>query len=102
MIALIKVAQFAQQVMVAQLFTVVAGEDDQGVVQLTRFLQVVEHAAQLGIDFAHPPVVGGSHLSNFSVVHAASQTVSVLEEFLAFDIVQVELQQGMLFGLGIY
>jgi hypothetical protein len=44
-VGLVEVADLAQQVMVAQLLAVIAGEDDQRVVPLAGSLEMVEHPA---------------------------------------------------------
>lgn len=100
-VALVEIAELAQQVMVAELLAVIAGENDQRVVLATVF-EVLEHPSKLVVDFGHEPVVGGAHLAHLALGHLAAQATAVLEEAAGLDAVDIELEQRMLraFGLG--
>ena len=95
-IRLVAIADLAQQVVIAQLLAVIAGEDDQRVFPLPGLLEVVEDAAELLVDLAHQAIVGRAHLAHLGLAHRAAQALAVLEEARLLDVLDVVAQQRML------
>ncbi len=68
MIGLIEIAFLAPHEMVAQHLAMVAGEDHQRMAVLAGRLEVSQQAADLIVDLADHPVVGGAQLAQLALV----------------------------------
>src|SRR4029453_11062594 len=66
---LVKVAHLSQQVMVPELFTVITGEDNQGVLILSRFFQIPDDPPEVVIDLTDHAIVGRAHAAHFCFRH---------------------------------
>ena len=95
------VAELAGEVVVAKLLAVVGGEDDQRVLHLVGFLQMVEHAADLVVDLGNHAAIGGAHLGHRRFVHAGNHALGAGEEARLAGVVQVVAEQRMLRRLGL-
>src|SRR5215510_10511938 len=61
---LVAVADLAQEVMFTELFTVVTGEDNQGIVILSRFFEISNDPPEMVIDLTDHAIVGRAHATH--------------------------------------
>src|SRR5215813_2709612 len=81
---LVTVADLAQQVMVPELFTMITGEDNQGVVILSGFFQIPDDPPEVVIDLTNHAIVGRAHAAYFRLGHGAPEPLAILEELRLF------------------
>jgi len=68
-----EISNLPEQVMVAHLLGVIAGENDQGIVALSGLVQPAQYPADVFVDFLHQAVIGGAGLSHLLLGHLRSQ-----------------------------
>src|SRR5262245_9286023 len=81
---LVAVADLAQEVMVTELFAVVTGENNQGVVILSRFFEISNDPPEMSIDLTDHAIVGHAHAAHLRLRHGTPEPLAIPEELRLF------------------